>query len=226
MLAIRSAAVILAWTFLIALSVYFFFDNVVAYFYGYRSRMFGNSFWHNQFWVSLHMIGGTLTLFLGPAQFWPFLRKRYPRFHRISGRLYLIGIGLIGLSAGRLSLISTCVPCRISLFLLTLFAVLSSALAWRAILQRNIKVHRQMMVRSYICVMAFVAVRIDDLYALDFLFGPISDPTLRRVVNEYFFSFVPLILAEIVMVWLPSARGLWKKTAIAPKQIKSGTMQP
>lgn len=221
MFAIRSAAILLAWAFVIVLSVYFFFDNVVAYFYGYRSRMFGNSFWHNQFWVSLHMVGGTLTLFLGPAQFWPFLRKRYLRFHRFSGKLYMVGIGMIGLSAGRLSLISACMPCRISLFLLTLFAVLSTALAWRAILHRNIKVHRQMMVRSYICVLAFVAVRIDDLYALDFLFGPISDPILRRVVNEYFFSFVPLILAEIVMVWLPSVRNLQKRKILVPQQSTS-----
>jgi uncharacterized membrane protein len=218
--ALRSAAVFLAWAFILAGSVYFFFDNVVAYFYGYRSRMFGDSFWHNQFWVTLHMVGGTITLFLGPAQFWPSLRRRYVRFHRTSGKIYLVGIAMIGLSAGRLSFISTCVPCRISLFLLTLFAVLSTALAWRAILQRNTKVHRQMMVRSYVCVLAFVAVRIDDLYALDFLFGPITDPAFRRVVNEYFFSFVPLLLAEIVMVWLPSVkRPVQKKASIQNKPI-------
>lgn len=61
-----------------------------------------------------------------------------------------------------------------------------------------------MMVRSYICVLGFVAVRVDDILPLDFLFGAISDPTFRRVVNEYFFSFVPLLIAEIVMIWWPS----------------------
>lgn len=61
-----------------------------------------------------------------------------------------------------------------------------------------------MMVRSYVCVLAFVAVRIDDVYALDFIFGSITDTQFRRVVNEYFFSFVPLLLTEIAMVWMPS----------------------
>lgn len=61
-----------------------------------------------------------------------------------------------------------------------------------------------MMVRSYVCVLAFVAVRLDDIYPLDFLFGRIADPAFRRVVNEYFFSFVPLLIAEIIMVWVPS----------------------
>ncbi len=115
----------------------------------------------------------------------------------------MAGIALIGISAGRLSLISSCVPCRISLFLLTVFAVLSTWLAWKAIKMRNTKVHRQMMVRSYVCVLAFVFVRVDDVYSLDFLFGNIEDPVFRRLVNEYFFSFVPLIFAEIIMVWWP-----------------------
>lgn len=60
-----------------------------------------------------------------------------------------------------------------------------------------------MMVRSYICVLAFVLVRVDDVFPLDFLFGTIKDPLFSRVVQEYFWSFVPLVIAEIVMVWIP-----------------------
>lgn len=200
---IRSAGLVVFWALTIGASLYFFMDNVIAYFYGYRSRMFGYSFFHNQVWVIMHMAGGTLALLLGPLQFWSFIRNRFLSFHRMTGKIYMGGIVLIGISAGRLSLISTCVPCRISLFLLTVFAVISTWFAWKAIKKRNIKVHRQMMVRSYICVLAFVAVRIDDIFALDFLFGNINDPLLRRVVNEYFFSFVPLIIAEIIMIWIP-----------------------
>lgn len=199
----------IGWTVIIFLSLYFFLDNVIAYFYGYRSRMFGNSLFHNQLWIIMHMVGGTFALLLGPIQFWPIIRKRYIKFHRINGKIYMAGIVLIGISAGRLSLISTCIPCRISLFLLTLFAVVTTWFAWLAIKNRNIKVHRQMMARSYICVLAFVLVRVDDIFSLNFLFGQIEDPTFRRVVNEYFFSFVPLLIAEMVMVWWPQVkRGL------------------
>jgi hypothetical protein len=56
------------------------------------------------------------------------------------------------------------------------------------------------MVRSYICILSFVAVRIGGIIPLDFLFGQIEDPTFSRTVNEYFFSFVPLICGEIVMI--------------------------
>jgi uncharacterized membrane protein len=193
------------WSFVIFLSLYFFFDNVIVYFYGYRSRMFGDTIFNNQLWVVMHLAGGSISLLLGPTQFWPAIRKRFVSFHRLSGKIYMAGIALIGVSAARLSFTSSCIPCRISLFLLTLFAVLSTWLAWRAIKAKNIKTHRQMMVRSYICVLAFVAVRLDDVFSLNFLFGTIEDATFRRVVNEYFFSFVPLIIAEIIMTWCPSA---------------------
>ena len=209
----KSLGLVAFWSFIIFLSVYFFLDNVIAYFYGYRSRMFGNTLFHNQLWVVMHMVGGSMALLLGPTQFWPFIRNRFFSFHRLSGKIYIIGIALIGISAGRLSLISTCVPCRISLFLLMVFAVLSTWFAWRAIKARNIKTHRHMMVRRYVCVIAFVTVRIDDVFSLNFLFGEITDPTFRRVVNEYFFSFVPLIIAEIIMTWWPSVAYTFKKKA-------------
>lgn len=61
-----------------------------------------------------------------------------------------------------------------------------------------------MMIRSYVCVMAFVAVRLDWLISLDFLFGATKDDLMRRVLNEYFFSFVPLLITEIIISWWPS----------------------
>jgi uncharacterized membrane protein len=208
---LKQLSYFICWSFIIALSLYFFMDNVAAFLFGYRSRNFGDSLFNNQLWVVMHLVGGTLALLLGPVQFWPFIRNRYLSFHRFTGKIYMFGILLIGISAGRLSLVSPCVPCRISLFLLTLFTVLSTWFAWKAVKSRNIKVHRQMMVRSYVCVMAFVAVRIDGILPLDFLFGTIEDATFRRVVNEYFFSFVPLIIAEIVMIWWPSVAYSYKK---------------
>lgn len=192
------------WLALLALSGYFFVTNVAVYFTGFRSKVFGNSFFHNQFWVVLHLFGGTLALFFGPVQFWKWFRTKYIHLHRTLGKVYMAGVALVGLSALRLSLISSCRPCRVSLFILAVLALTATAFAWKAIKAKNIKVHRQMMVRSFICIVSFVAVRIDDIFPLDFFFGVVEDRTFRRVVNEYFFSFVPLLVAEIWMTWLPS----------------------
>ena len=68
-----------------------------------------------------------------------------------------------------------------------------------------------MMVRSYICVLAFVMVRVNDVFPLDFLFGKIEDRTFARVVQEYFWSFVPLLIAEIFMIWWPQVAYTFKE---------------
>jgi uncharacterized membrane protein YozB (DUF420 family) len=85
---------------------------------------------------------------------------------------------------------------------LAVLVLFTTGAAWYCIMEKNIKAHRQFMVRSYVTVLSFVAVRIGDVVSMDFLFGKIADPIFNRVVNEYFFSFVPLICAEIVMTWL------------------------
>lgn len=204
MLLLRRTSLILFWILVVGLSLWFFIDNIVMILFGYRIFIFGNTFFNNQVWVVMHLAGGTLALLLGPAQFWPGVRKKYLTFHRISGKAYMLGVLLAGISALRLSLISSCVPCRVSLFILTLLALLSTWFAWKTIKAKNIKAHRQFMIRSYVCVLAFVLVRVDNLLPLTFLFGTIEDPTFNRTVNEYFFSFVPLIVAEILMVWIPA----------------------
>lgn len=206
MIVIQRTFLILFWTFIIGLSLWFFIDNIVMILFGYRIAIFGDSLFNNQVWVVMHLVGGTFALLLGPFQFWKGFRNRFLKFHKTSGKLYVIGVLLAGVSALRLSLVSYCVPCRISLFILSLLALLSTWFAWKTIKAKNIKAHRQFMIRSYICVLAFVMVRVDNVLPLGFMFGQIEDPIFNRTVNEYFFSFVPLLVAEILMVWIPTSQ--------------------
>ncbi|SMD43960.1 Uncharacterized membrane protein [Aquiflexum balticum DSM 16537] len=199
-----------AWTIIIGLSIYFFLDNVAVYFTGFKSE----SFLNNPFWVGLHLIGGTLALLFGPIQFSKWIRTKYLTFHRITGKVYIIGAFIAGLSALRLSLISSCAPCRVSLFILAVLVIGTTFSAWWSVKSKNVKAHQQFMVRSYICVLSFVAVRIGGLIPLDFLFGQIEDPTFDRTVNEYFFSFVPLIVGEIFLIWLPTLKAIKDKMKV------------
>lgn len=87
---LRISARIGLWTILIGVSIYFFPDNVIACFYGYRSPIFGQGLFNKQFWVVMHMVGGTMALLLGPVQFRPFIRNRFVSFHRLSGKMVSI----------------------------------------------------------------------------------------------------------------------------------------
>jgi uncharacterized membrane protein len=197
----------ISWTIIIGLSAYFFLENVGVYFTGYRS----DSYINNPIWVSSHLIGGTLALLFGPIQFSKWMRNKYLTFHRLTGKIYIIGAFIAGLSAIRLSLISSCLPCRVSLFILAVLVLFTTFSAWWCVKNGNIKAHQQFMVRSYICILSFVAVRIGGIIPLDFLFGQIEDPTFGRTVNEYFFSFVPIICGEILMIWIPTLKNIKSK---------------
>ena len=199
----------MSWTIIIGLSAYFFLENVGVYFTGYRS----DSYINNPIWVSAHLIGGTLALLTGPIQFSKWIRNKYLNFHRLTGKVYIIGAFFAGLSAIRLSLISSCLPCRVSLFILAVLVLFTTFSAWWCVKNGNIKAHQQFMVRSYICILSFVAVRIGGIIPLDFLFGQIEDPTFGRTVNEYFFSFVPIICGEIFMIWIPTLKNIKRKTS-------------
>ena len=210
---VKNLTGLLLWTLVIVSSAYFFLDNVWAFVYGYRSRTWGNSLFNNQVWFVAHLVGGTLALAIGPVQVWKWFRDKYINIHRWLGKIYIVGCFLTGLSALRLSLVSHCVPCRISLFITAVLLLFTTGAAWFTIKQRNIKAHRQFMVRSYVLILAFVLVRVDQVFSLQFLFGEIKDQTFNRVVNEYFFSFFPLIAAEIGLTWLPTLR-----RRLAPKK--------
>lgn len=201
---------IASWIIIVGLSIWFFLENVGVYFTGYKSKSFSN----NPFWVGLHLVGGTLALFFGPIQFSKWLRNKHVAFHRLLGKIYIIGAFIAGLSALRLSIISSCVPCRVSLFILATLVLATTFSAWWSIKNKNAAAHRQFMIRSYICVLSFVAVRIGGLISLDFFFGQIDDPTFDRTVNEYFFSFVPLLIGEILMTWWPTLKKIRDKIKV------------
>ena len=43
-------------------------------------------------WLWMHLAGGLTTVLLGPVQFFTQWRHRYPRPHRLVGRVYLSGL--------------------------------------------------------------------------------------------------------------------------------------
>ena len=202
----RKLLIIVFWTTIIGVSSYFYYDNAIAYLFGYRSERFGQTLFENQIWFISHIIGATFSLFLGPFQFWGAIRKKYISYHRLAGKIYIIGSLVAGVSALRLSLINDCLGCRYSLALLSILFLLTTSLAWITIRRKNIVAHKHFMTRSYTCALAFVFVRLNQLIPLDFLYYPINDPVIQRTVNEWMFTFVPIIAVEIFMIWIPSVK--------------------
>lgn len=54
--------------------------------------------WFGNFMMGIHVFLALVVVWGGPLQFFPIIRNRFPKFHRINGRFYLIGTVLVGLS--------------------------------------------------------------------------------------------------------------------------------
>ncbi len=199
---LRKSLLFLFWAALILVSIHFYLDNAVAYFFGYRNERFGDTLLTNQLLFVIHMAGGTCALFLGPIQFWTWFRTRYIGIHRVLGKVYIVGSLVAGVSALRLSVLNGCQACRYSLLVLSVLFIFFTAAAYYSIRGYEITSHKQFMARSYVCALAFVFVRLP----MGFLFGMVESPSEQGIVREWFFSLVPLFLLELWITWLPALK--------------------
>jgi hypothetical protein len=100
----------------------------------------------------LHSLGGMTFGLLGPIQFSGAVKKRFGKFHRVSGRIFVVAGVMLGLSAIRL-LVEF--PNASTWVLVTARAVAglgmitALTLALLAIINRDIVRHRNWMIRAY-----------------------------------------------------------------------------
>lgn len=154
-------------------------------------------FWPYRSGLALHVLGGTLALFMGPFQFWSGLRRRSLAVHRWTGRLYLTGV-LVGSAAGFYLAPHSRLGWTFAAGLIVLnFAwLLTSGMAYAAIRLRQISVHRDWMIRSYVVTFSFVIFR--------FLFylpaaRALGTPAEVAATFVWVSWVVPLLLTEAVL---------------------------
>ncbi len=112
--------------------------------------------------IYTHVFAATIALVLGPFQFYERLRRRWPRLHRLSGRIYLgVGVGLGGLAGLYMSTFAYGGLVAKSGFATLALAWLYTGLqAYRAIRKGAIAEHRRWIVRNFALTLAAVTLRI------------------------------------------------------------------
>jgi len=176
-------------------AVLFVLKYVLFYFRHYDPASF-DSYCPRQGWLFLHINAGTLALLTGPLQFWTGLRQRNLTFHRWTGRLYLVGVGLGIIGAVGLSVTTTFewgVVNGIRMLVLAWFV--TTAMAYYAIRQRLVSLHKEWMIRSYIVTFAFVTFRFLQDYSPLSRIRPQGD---RDTTIAWACWVVPLAIAEMV----------------------------
>ena len=108
-----------------------------------------------------HMLIAPFALLLGPFQFMPRLRARYPRAHRISGRIYVAACLISGVSAFATSFYASGGPIAgLGFGTLAVCWIAVTAGAWRAAVQRDFALHRLLMRFSYAMTFGAVTLRL------------------------------------------------------------------
>lgn len=111
-------------------------------------------------WVLIaHITAGGGALVLGFVQFWPKLRNFSWKLHRIIGFLYLLAI-LLSSSCAVILAFTTAYEINwayaFSLQVWVTVWISATAIAYYAIIKRNVNLHKEWMVRSYIVTLAFI----------------------------------------------------------------------
>lgn len=163
--------------------------------------------------VFVHMAGGTLMLLLGAVNLYVGSTRRYFRFHRRIGYVYLLAGTVGSLLAAVLAVgaghgekvpgfafvLEATSDVGWALLFLALAWLGSAAMAYRAARNRRIDSHRAWMIRGYVLTWSFVSCR---LVARVPALANLGD----GAAIVWLSWIVPLLLCEVVLQWSAGAR--------------------
>jgi hypothetical protein len=190
---VRKAATAVALGFLAYGALLFYAKTIEHFAFDYSQANYGR-FWHNRFWLLLHIAGGTAALFAGPFQLWSGLRDRYRLLHRWTGRGYVTGVLVGGAAAFYLSFFSEPRSFGVALFTLGLAWWVTVGMALVAVKRYRIETHKAWMIRGYVVTFSFVTFRLLIEMPIWSVVGE-----ARLAVVLWVGWMVPLIATEVVL---------------------------
>jgi uncharacterized membrane protein len=115
-------------------------------------------------WVLLpHAVFGSIVLGFAPFQFWDSLRTRFPKAHRIMGRLYILGVYVLAPTGAYIQYFQERLGAPRSFTILGIvdaaLLIGTTTLAGYFAYKRKLAVHRQWATRSYAVALVFIGGR-------------------------------------------------------------------
>jgi hypothetical protein len=181
-----------------ALAAFFVYDNVLRYFvwteaaYGY--------YWAFRLPLVAHIAGGLIALLAGVWQIWTGLNAHSMGVHPWTGRLYVLGVVIGSIGAFVLAATSSLygIAWSVALVCLALAWLATTGMAWYGIRKRNLLLHKQWMIRSYIVTFAFVLFRIVTDYLPYEAWWGISRPDMSNAAI-WAVWVMPLLAYELLL---------------------------
>ncbi|SDG10105.1 Uncharacterized membrane protein [Lentzea fradiae] len=149
-----------------------------------------------------HIFTGTVAVLTGVSQFWPGLRAKHPRVHRVMGRVYFAAVlpsSVLGLVCAQLALAGLASAGPLSV--LSVLWFVSAVQGLRTARRRRFAAHRVWMIRGFALTGAAVTGRLWGLLLGGLL--PEADGLMVFVTANWLSFVVNLLVAE----WWIQSRG-------------------
>ncbi len=148
----------------------------------------------------IHIVPGLWFMLLGPFQFSWAIRSKYPKWHRINGRIFVGCAYVVGISALVMSVAMPAIGGVNQAVATTLFGILfliALTKAFRHILSGEILQHREWMIRAYAIGLAVATIR--PIVGFFFATSPLTGLTPHEFFGTAFWLgfTVQAIAAEI-----------------------------
>lgn len=169
---------------------------------------FPELYWHRRYGLWVHIVGGTMAMFLGPIQIWLGQTRQKLQLHRTLGKLYLLGVALDNVAAYYMCLTTPVgFVYATGLFGMTLASTITTVMAVVAIRYRNFDQHREWMIRSYVVILAFVFFRAlaGSMEAAGIGGSGIAGDIARATLAAWCWWAIPLLVTELFLQ-LPKLR--------------------
>lgn len=165
--------------------------------------------------VFFHVMGGTIMLFVGLANLYTGATGKQFKYHKIIGRVYLIGGALGSFAAIVITLSPAHKPAGSTTFTNTTISLLTLASAWllaagmsyRAVRNGRYDSHRDWIIRSYVLAWSFVFCRLASRV-----------PGVEEMGSGAAFIWLswvaPLIVCEVALQWRDGAKNSIKPRAV------------
>ncbi len=187
---------VLALTAILVVGAGFVLKYVFHYYLNYNPAGF-DVYWPRRGTLLVHITCGMVALLIGPLQFSRRLRQCHLQLHRVLGRVYLVAVLCGSLAAMRMAVTTTFgLPFGFSLFCMALAWITCAGMAFYAVKQRQIPVHQQWMVRTYVVTFGFATFRLLNDYGPTSQVKPVGE---QSDVIAWACWVLPLLAAEVIM---------------------------
>ena len=190
----------LALAIVLLIAAGFVYMYVFPYYLHYNEANFtalAANHWQLRGWLVVHISCGMLALLTGPWQFSRRLRRRYLQLHRVTGRVYVIAVLWGCAAAFRLAIATTFGKAwGLGVACLAFAWATTTLMAYYAVRQRQISIHKEWMIRSYVVTFSFVTFRVLNDFPPMMNWLPEADRS-----NTYIWACwaIPLLITEVIL---------------------------